>query len=49
LDKIIQGLKLVDVWNAPTNMQVYAHYTPTGAAGLDRIYATETIGKTNTE
>ena len=22
LDKLIQGLKLVDVWNAPTNIQV---------------------------
>jgi len=45
LDKLIQGLKLVDVWNAPTNMQVYTHYTPTGAAPLDRIYATENIRK----
>ena len=45
LDMLIQGLKLVDVWNAPINMQVYTPYTPTGAAFLDRIYATENIRK----
>ena len=44
-DKLIQGLKLVDMWNAPKNMQVYTHYTPTGAARLERIYATENIWK----
>jgi len=31
------------MWNASTNMQAYTHYTPTGAARLDRIYATENI------
>lgn len=45
LDKITQGLQLMDLWNVQTSRHVYTHYSPTGAARLDRIYATENIHK----
>ena len=41
-ERFIQGLGLVDVWDASENRQIYTHYTPTGAARLDRIYVMTT-------
>ena len=32
LERLIQGLGLVDVWDASVNRQIYTHYTPTGVA-----------------
>jgi len=43
LERLIQGLDLVDVWDATVYRQIYTHYTPTGAARLDRIYITEDL------
>jgi len=37
LERLIQGLRLFDVWDSSINMQAYAHYTLTGAARLDRV------------
>jgi exonuclease III len=43
LERLIQGLGLVDVWGASVNRQTYTHYAHTGAARLDRIYVTEDL------
>jgi len=45
LDKVTQGLRLVDVWDASLNAQAFTHYTLTGAARLDRIYVSDSIRK----
>jgi len=45
LEMLIQGLRLIDVWDSSINMQAYTSYTSTRAARLDRIYATEEIGR----
>ena len=34
----------MDMWAAPPERGVYTHYTPTGAARLDRIYVPTTKG-----
>lgn len=43
LERLIQGLGQVDVWDATVNRQMYTHYKPTGAARLDIIYVTEDL------
>lgn len=50
LDGIIRGFKLTDVWKVNPPRSIYAHYTPTGASRLDRIYNTKKLnmgGKTS--
>ena len=39
---------MTDVWDASLNNHAYTHYTPNGAARLDRIYATDDIRKQKT-
>jgi endonuclease/exonuclease/phosphatase family metal-dependent hydrolase len=41
LDKLVQGLRLYDAWDQASNIQTYTHFTPSGAARLDRLYVTE--------
>ena len=41
LERLIQGLGLVDIWEATADRQVFTHYTSTGAARLDMIYVTK--------
>jgi len=38
LDKLVNGLKLTDVWTPTQPRAIYTHYTPHGAARLDRLY-----------
>jgi len=45
LDILLYGLRLTDVWDASLNPHAYTHYTPTGAARLDKIYVTDEIRK----
>jgi len=45
MDGLLHGLRLTDVWDASLNTHAYTHYTPTGAARLDRIYVTDEIRK----
>jgi len=50
LERLIQGLGLVDVWEATADRQVFTHHTSTVAALLDRIChrrvaATKTRGR----
>jgi hypothetical protein len=43
LEKIIRRLNQVDVWGTVPPRAVYTHYTPHGAARLDRIYDTANL------
>ena len=43
LHKLVQGLKLTDVWNTNNNRAIYTHYTPHGAARLDRLYVSPSL------
>jgi len=38
LDKLVRGLELTDVWAPAQSRAIYTHYTPHGAARLDRLY-----------
>ena len=40
IEKIVCGFGLVDVWGTVSLRAVYTHYTPHGAARLERIYVT---------
>jgi len=37
------GFRLKDAWDTETNPHVYTHYTPAGAARIDRIYVSEDL------
>ena len=37
LDKLVHGLELTDVWALAQPRAIYTHYTPHGAARLDRL------------
>jgi len=41
LERLINGLRLNNAWDASLHPHVFTQYTPTGAAHLDRIYVTE--------
>ena len=43
LDRLVQGLHLTDAWDAQLHPQAFTHYTPTGAARIDRFYLTEDL------
>jgi len=45
LERLLNGLQFTDVWDASLNNHAYNHYTPIGAARLDRICATDSIRK----
>jgi len=38
LDRLVHGLHLTDAWDVNIHPQAYTHYTPAGAARLDRFY-----------
>jgi hypothetical protein len=43
LPKLLTGLELRGTWNRGNNQPLYTHYTPTGAARLDRIYISKNL------
>jgi endonuclease/exonuclease/phosphatase family metal-dependent hydrolase len=43
LDKPVRGLKLTDVWATTHPRAIYTHYTPHGAARLDRLYVSPNL------
>ena len=43
LVRLIQGLDLIDVWQATPTRTAYTHYTATGASRIDRIYVTHDL------
>lgn len=46
LKNIVNGLRLVDVWNQDPHRPVFTHYSPQGATRIDRFYLTKSdIGK----
>jgi len=44
LDKLVRGLELTDVWATIHPRAIYTHYTPHGAARLDRLYISPNLG-----
>lgn len=48
LDRLIQGLRLKDVWQERTQRRIYTHYTYQGAARLDRMYVSEDLYRKKT-
>jgi len=43
LERLINGLRLKDAWDAETNPHVYTHYTQAAAARIDRIFMSEDL------
>ena len=43
LDKLVRGLELTDVWATTYPRAIYTHYTPHGAARLDRLYVSPNL------
>ena len=43
LDKLVQGLELTDVWKTTNNRAISTHYTPHGAARLDRLHVSPSL------
>jgi len=43
LDKLVQGLELIDVWKTTNTRAIYTHYTPHGAARIDRLYVSPSL------
>ena len=43
LAKLIQGLGLIDVWEATQTRTAYTHYTATDVSRIDRIYVTHVL------
>ena len=41
--RLVQGLDLIDVWEATPARTAYTHYTTTGASRIDRIYVTHDL------
>jgi len=39
----MQGLNLIDVWEATPTRTAYTHYTATGASRIERIYVTHDL------
>jgi len=45
LARLIEGLVLIDVWEATPKRTAYTHYTATGTSRIDRIYVTHGLGR----
>jgi exonuclease III len=49
LDRMVRGLDLTDVWETISTRAIYTHYTPHGAARLDRMYVSPNMKNRNTD